>query len=119
MIEPSDSPTYFDVTAGVIENLDATLGGAELRAGGMPLATCRVPDQLLERAKSGDADAQLELAARYRNRSSLSIDREHALVWLKSAASSGHLEAQYQLGMAYLRGEGCKRSPQQALETLL
>lgn len=62
---------------------------------------------LLEtRAKTGDREAQYQLASLYR--SGRGVDQNDALAfkWMKSAAGQGHTKAQYSLGSMYLSGHG-------------
>lgn len=64
------------------------------------------PTSLRQRAQSGDAGAQFELAEIYfYGTGHQPLDVNTALQWYEKAARNGHVEAQYKLGMFYYNGE--------------
>jgi TPR repeat protein len=58
-------------------------------------------------AKAGDADAQYELGTMYERGVS---DEVEAAKWYSKAAEQGHVDAQCNLGIAYVLGEGVERN---------
>jgi len=96
----------------------------------------------LENAEAGDTDAQYELGIMYLKGQGVAPDRDQALLWLQKSADagnqqargkldrarkeqekfdklskqawSGDIDAQYQVGMMYLKGRGVRRSGAQA-----
>jgi hypothetical protein len=60
----------------------------------------------LARAKSGDAEAQLELAILYAKGEGVAQDYQTAATWFRAAAEQGVARAQYDLGVLYERGRG-------------
>ncbi|MBI4345946.1 MAG: CHAT domain-containing protein [Elusimicrobia bacterium] len=60
----------------------------------------------LKLAQLGDADAQADLARRYRAGDGVEKDEKAALEWLRKAALQGHPASQYNLGLAYDQGLG-------------
>lgn len=63
-------------------------------------------DALHERARRGDLDAQLELAASLRAGRGVAADPRAAVAWYRHAAQQGHAQAQYELARMLLAGEG-------------
>jgi len=61
---------------------------------------------LLAKAQAGDVEAQYELGWRHALGSSLALDDEQALRWLRLAAANGHKLAQNNLGARHVSGEG-------------
>lgn len=68
--------------------------------------------ELIERAKGGDAAAQLALAIRYRDGESVETNHAVAMEWAHRAADRGHADALDFVGYAYLRGSMVQRSPE-------
>ena len=67
---------------------------------------------LLERARNGEAQAQLEAGfAFYRNNNPV-----RAAYWFHAAARQGVAEAQYNMGRCHLAGYGVEKNPHAALE---
>ena len=64
---------------------------------------------LQQRAESGDSGAQMTLAILLDNRGM----HDHALRWLREAANSGHIEAQYVLGARLVVGRAAPFSPEE------
>jgi TPR repeat protein len=63
-------------------------------------------DALYQRAKRGDAQAELEMGLRYAQGDGLIKNPKEAAQWFAKAARQGSGEAQYQLGLALLDGQG-------------
>jgi len=79
------------------------------------LAADDLPDQIAElrqRAESGDARAQLDLAFRLRDGKGVPQDHAEAMQWAHRAADRGEADAMDFVGFAYLRGAVVKRSPE-------
>ena len=55
----------------------------------------------LERAKRGDADAQVQLGNRYREGNGVSMDLVEAVSWYRKAADQGDAKAQCSIGFNY------------------
>ena len=53
---------------------------------------------LIDKAKSGSADAQFELAENYEYGQGIAKDAKKAVFWYRKAAEQGFAEAQYNLG---------------------
>ena len=62
-------------------------------------------EDVMERAKSGNADAQYILGLRYNSRYH-GYDFEEAAKWFRLAAEQGHVSAIYEAGKLYWRGRG-------------
>ena len=65
-------------------------------------------------ADQGDAGAQYNLGAAYRNGQGVSQDYAAAVSWYRKAANRGNASAQYNLGVMYRRGEGVRQDYVQA-----
>lgn len=63
-------------------------------------------EELRQRAQSGNADAQLELAATYANRKGNSQNYPEAVKWLTKSAEQGNVTAATSLGAFYWAGRG-------------
>ena len=61
---------------------------------------------LLQKAKSGDAVAQNELALCYNEGKGVVQDHKEAVKWYRLAAEQGYARAQFNLGLMYDKGEG-------------
>lgn len=71
-----------------------------------------LPTELLERARSGDAQAQLEAGFGF-----FQLNQPiRAAYWFAAAASQNVPEAQYNLGRCYLSGYGVEKNPHAAFE---
>lgn len=68
------------------------------------------PPELLEKAKTGDVAAQLELAVRYRDGKGVARDHAEALRWAHMAADRGDLTARDFVGWMYFHGLGVRRN---------
>jgi len=75
-------------------------------------------DSLLKTAKKGDSFAQHDLALRYQTgiKDFLEPDQKEAARWFTLAANQGLVEAQCNLGIAYLFGKGVAKDYNQAAE---
>jgi hypothetical protein len=68
-----------------------------------------------ERAKNGDAEAQLSLAILYAKGDGVAQDYAAAAKWFRAAADRGLMRAQYDLGVLYERGRGVPLDYNQAV----
>lgn len=57
---------------------------------------------LLERAQSGDAEAQYDIGMRFLENMRTSDERTQGIYWLELASAQGHLEARFELGSLLL-----------------
>lgn len=71
--------------------------------------------QEIERAKAGDAEAQLSLAILYAKGDGVPQDYAAAAKWFRAAAERGLMRAQYDLGVLYERGRGVPLDYQEAV----
>ncbi len=69
-------------------------------------------ESLLARARANDAQAQLDLAFRYRDGKGVVKSDAEAMKWAHLAADAGNAEAMDFIGFAYLRGAVVKRGPE-------
>lgn len=70
--------------------------------------TTAVDPQILQRAKTGDLEAQFELGKLYKEGNkelNIEINTEEGIEWLKKAAEQNHKKAQHELGSYYLNKE--------------
>jgi len=74
--------------------------------------------QLQTRAKSNDAHAQAELAARLALGDGVQANLPEAVRWYTKASRQGLAEATFNLATLYARGEGVKKSWAQAMSLL-
>src|SRR5215472_7185696 len=92
------------------ENAVERAVGAALRAGDFRQAAA-----ILERmAKSGNAEAQYQLASLYRSGRGVAQDDALAFKWMQAAAEQGHVRAQFNLGTMYVAGRGAPRDDAKA-----
>ena len=76
------------------------------------LAAAELPlQELQEKARQGDAEAQTALAVRYRDGKGVAKDDALAMQWAHRAVDAGNTDAMDFVGVAYLRGAVVKRSP--------
>lgn len=87
-----------------------------LTASLMSLATLSADDfaDKQRRAAEGDAQAQHDLAIRYRDGKGVAKDDALAMQWAHRAADAGNADAMDLVGFAYLRGAVVKRRPEVA-----
>lgn len=63
-------------------------------------------EQLSQKAKDGDANAQYRLGLRYTSGSGVNQNYQTATVWFNKAAEANHAAAQYMAGINYNTGRG-------------
>lgn len=73
-------------------------------------------NELMLKAKSGDRDAQYEIATLYDVGAGVEENEEKAIEWYLKAASQGHAQAQYMMGMMYETSERLSDEAHQSLE---
>lgn len=79
----------------------------------MLLAADITPEQFqrgVERAESGNAEAQFAVGICYRDGTAVERDEKKAFEWLEKSAEQGHLKAQYNLASCYEYGIGVRKS---------
>src|SRR5712691_8216981 len=81
----------------------------------LPTDPARRVGYYADRAKAGDADAQVALAVLYARGDGVAQDYAVAANWFRRAAEKGVMRAQYDLGVLYERGRGVPRDPAQAV----
>ena len=72
--------------------------------------------ELMAKAASGDAEAQLYLGRAYDSGHGVKTDIAQAAKWYEAAAEQGNAEAQNSIGSLYLAGEGVSKDPIKACE---
>ncbi len=72
-------------------------------------------NETMQKAESGDIEAQYKLAQRYEDGDGVAKDLKEAFIWYKKSAEQGFAPAQNSLGYRYLNGQGVDRDPQSAL----
>lgn len=82
------------------------------------LASQKAIEQLIKQAKSGNPEAQLQLAGLYDNGSEVLQDHALAFTWCQKAADQGLVQAQYWLGKKYLKGVGTAPDKKRAIQYL-
>ncbi len=70
---------------------------------------------LTQRATSGDAEAQFELARAYEDGKGLPQDDAKAVEWFRRSAEQGNAQAQNSLGVMYALGRGVTRDREEAV----
>ena len=86
------------------------------------LATVSAPkvnsplSEILEKAESGDSDAQFELGARYDIGDGVHQNRREALRWFLKSAEAGNKYAQLKMGEAFWYGNGVSQDYVQAVK---
>jgi TPR repeat protein len=71
-------------------------------------------ERKLAGARTGDAEAQYDVAYRYEKGRGVDEDEELALEWYKKAAGQGLAKAQYKVGTYYMKGIAVDEDPEQA-----
>ena len=66
-------------------------------------AIAGIPQELIDGAEKGDAEAQFKLADFYSERNESVEDIDAAFRWFERSAEGGHAEAQFVIGQWYLR----------------
>jgi hypothetical protein len=86
------------------------LGMVVRRMSGQPstpaMAEISPQDALYQRAKKGDAQAELEMGIRYAQGDGFIKNAKEAVLWFGKAARHGSGEGQYRMGLALLDGQG-------------
>jgi hypothetical protein len=72
-------------------------------------------DSLLQKAKSGDAEAQYYIGRAYYDGNGVKKDYNQAFRWFKTAAEQGNVNAQFYVGVYLANGYGLKRNYTQAV----
>ncbi|HSK46232.1 MAG TPA: tetratricopeptide repeat protein [Candidatus Binatia bacterium] len=70
---------------------------------------------LVQRAESGDAQAQVELGRAYEDGKGVAQDDERAVQWFRKSADQGNAQAQNALGVMYSLGRGVQRDKEEAV----
>lgn len=73
-----------------------------------------IPQELLAKAKAGDAGAQCDLGMIYAQGQDVPKDYLQAATWFRKAAEQGETTAEYNLGVLYDDGDGVSRDYVQA-----
>jgi TPR repeat protein len=74
-------------------------------------------ERFRERAKQGDADAQIYLGKVYfEGLRGVKRDSKEAAKWYRLAADQGNASAQFSLGLMYEYGRGVKQSDEEAVK---
>lgn len=71
---------------------------------------------LTQKAESGDAQAQFDLAMAYFEGKGVLYSEEDAVIWYRKAAEQGHADAQFNLGLCYYGGVALPKSRALAIE---
>ncbi|MEA1898796.1 MAG: tetratricopeptide repeat protein [Bacteroidota bacterium] len=74
-----------------------------------PLTSYSQNQETLEKAKSGDAQAQFELGIVYFEGNDVDKNYEKAMIWFEKSGSQGNANAQNKLGFMYLLGRGVEK----------
>ena len=83
-----------------------------------PTLTKLTVDELLPMAEEGNAAAQLELGYRYYTGMDPAVTKDlpRSTSYFEQAASAGHPDAQFELGVRFEKGWGVDKDPARALE---
>ncbi|MCI7046793.1 tetratricopeptide repeat protein [Helicobacter sp.] len=73
-------------------------------------------DEVLAKAKQGDAEAQFLLGLMYDQGQGVKQDYEKAAEWFSKAANQGYAKAQYNLGAMYENGQAVRQDYKKAFE---
>lgn len=84
-------------------------------SGPPPADPARRAEYYLARARSGDRDAQLQLAVIYAKGEGVAQDYAAAAKWFRAAAEQGLARAQYDLAVLYERGRGVTTNTSEAV----
>lgn len=74
--------------------------------------------QVIEKATSGNADAQFDLGVMYAHGDGVEKNLPEAIKWYRKAAEQGDAYAQCNLGILYYRGLGVAKDPVEAVRLL-
>jgi hypothetical protein len=75
-------------------------------------------EDVLQKARAGNATAEYQLAIRYANGAEVPQDLNEAMVWFEKAAVKGIASAQWKLGIGYLSGVGIASDDTKAVNWL-
>jgi TPR repeat protein len=76
--------------------------------------------EMVSKANSGDPQAQFDLAMAYREGKDIQKDLQASFKWLKEAAKTGHVEAQYELARDYaVEAEGNRETSRLGVGTAI
>ena len=73
-------------------------------------------EELVERAKEGDAEAQKDLGFCYATGEGVRQDYAEAVKWYRKAAEQGYAKSQFNLGLCYVKGEGVRQDYAEAVK---
>ena len=65
-------------------------------------------EEVKAKAEAGDAESEMELGRRYNKGEGVVKDQVEAVKWIRKAAEQNLAAAQYNLGVCYGRGDGCR-----------
>ncbi len=74
----------------------------------------RIPDELMDRARKGDDEAQFQVGQCYIFGNGVEQDYVKAKQWLQNAAGKGHAKAQFFIGLLFFNGHGVEQDLDQA-----
>ena len=80
----------------------------------MQRGDCSAAVEIEGKAKTGDAQSQWFLADLYRQGLCVQVSKQQMAHWLQKAAGQEHIVATFELGLAYLSGDGVAADPQRA-----
>ncbi len=69
---------------------------------------------LMEKARTGDAEAQYCVAYCYQSGEIMDKNMDEAIRWYTLAAMQGHMASQHNLGLIYMKGDGVPQDYEQA-----
>ena len=72
----------------------------------------------LERARTGDAEAQFNVGEMYEKGSGVIGNMKKAFTWFDLAAKQNHQKAQFKIAYMYYRGEGVDANPSKAFQLM-
>ena len=98
------------------KSLNIILVGFFVLMASAPVAFGEENDELLNKAKAGDADAQVSLGFMYDNGIGVAEDDVEAVKWYRKAAEQGNAKAQNNLGVMYEKGKGVAEDDAEAVK---
>jgi TPR repeat protein len=78
------------------------LGAQQTKADQKPI------EEVKAKAEAGDAESEMELGRRYNKGEGVAKNEVEAVKWYRKAAEQNLARAQYNLGVCYGRGDGCR-----------
>lgn len=75
----------------------------------------QIPTDLLQKAESGNADAQATIATKYKYGTEVEKNLEKAFYWFHKAAVQGNVKSQLNLGYMFYNGKGTPKNLDSAL----